>query len=108
MFKPKNACYLYLLLGVIVSFFLGGLWRSEQYKDACLDLGGGSKPGDYPICVVPIPRNRYVYREGDEFVCDEAGNIFINAEQAQKYHKNPGAYGATYCQSFVPDPEPES
>ena len=35
-----------------MSFWAGLLFQKAQYNDACLDLGGGQNPGQYPICVV--------------------------------------------------------
>lgn len=42
-----------LLLALLAgAFWLGMQWQAFQYRDACLDLGGGTMPGDYPLCVV--------------------------------------------------------
>ena len=35
-----------------MSFWAGLNFQKAQYKDACLDLGGGGNPGQHPICVV--------------------------------------------------------
>ncbi len=39
-------------LAAAMSFWAGSEFRKAQYDDACLDLGGGRNPGQYPICVV--------------------------------------------------------
>ncbi len=33
-------------------FLAGRAVERYQYEEACLDLGGGRHPGDYPICVL--------------------------------------------------------
>ena len=40
--------FLILFIGVV----LGYQWSQFEYKDKCLDLGGGFEPGGYPICVI--------------------------------------------------------
>ena len=38
---------------VAMSFWAGYQFQKAQYKDACLDLGGGAQnSGQYPICVI--------------------------------------------------------
>jgi preprotein translocase subunit SecD len=34
------------------AFGCGMVLQSYLYQDACLDMGGGQKPGNHPICVV--------------------------------------------------------
>ncbi|MDD9867841.1 MAG: hypothetical protein OXU73_00705 [Candidatus Campbellbacteria bacterium] len=41
-----------IFLGLVLAFWLGMEWHKAIYFDICLDLGGGSNPGGYPICVV--------------------------------------------------------
>lgn len=47
-----------ILLGLTVltvglfMFLAGRAVERYQYEEACLDLGGGRHPGDYPICVL--------------------------------------------------------
>jgi len=36
----------------VMSFWAGLQLKKAQYKDACLDLGGGENSGQYPICVI--------------------------------------------------------
>ena len=44
---------IFLLAGLlIVAFYAGMKVQAFIYEDACLDLGGGKNPGNYPICVV--------------------------------------------------------
>ncbi len=92
---------------LVVGILLGIYYQDFRYNDICLDLGGGKNPGNHSICVLEkAPEgNRYVVKEGDEFVCDERGNIFKNADEASKFYQDPGAYGATYCQYFEDEEE---
>jgi hypothetical protein len=94
-----------LLMGVIflvIGFFGGYKYFQFNYKDKCLDLGGGQNPGNYPICIVEgkiteVPdikeeENRQIY------FCDEKGNKFISEEEARKHGLKDAQFGATYCQ----------
>jgi len=37
---------------LIASFYAGVKWNQFHYNDLCLDMGGGMRPGDYPMCIV--------------------------------------------------------
>ena len=41
-----------LLILTGMAFIAGMQWERLGYEDRCLDLGGGIRPGDAPICVV--------------------------------------------------------
>ncbi len=41
-----------LVVVAVSAFQLGRQFQQFQYDDICLDLGGGSHPDGYPICVV--------------------------------------------------------
>jgi len=48
----KFGITLLLIITLMVGIFLGIQWEKFNYQDACLDLGGGMNPGNYPVCVV--------------------------------------------------------
>lgn len=41
-----------IIVAMLLSFWSGIQWKTFWYNDKCLDLGGGSNPGNYPICVI--------------------------------------------------------
>ncbi|WP_170607904.1 hypothetical protein [Ruegeria arenilitoris] len=41
-----------LLMVGLCMFVAGRAVERYQYEEACLDLGGGRHPGDYPICIM--------------------------------------------------------
>ncbi len=41
-----------LMVSLCVDFYLGMKWQRFRYLDACLDMGGGTNPGNHEICVI--------------------------------------------------------
>jgi hypothetical protein len=95
-----------LLMGVIflvIGFFGGYKYFQFNYKDKCLDLGGGQNPKDYPICVVEkkvAEKKSNIQEKKNEkvYFCDEKGNKFISEEEAKKHGLEEAQFGATFCQ----------
>ncbi len=101
-YKKSLVAFLCLFL-FSLGFVFGVKFGEFSYLDRCLDAGGGINPEVSFICLVKQEKSRYERKVGEEFVCDEKGNIFINTKEASRFYKNPGAYGATYCDYFIAD-----
>ena len=101
--KNKSKVKVFLIYSSLLVFgiYLGTFFYSWHYDDICLDLGGGRNPGDYPICVIEKTTDKYIHQNGDEFVCDDRGNIFLNYQEAKRFYKDDANFGATFCRDFI-------
>jgi hypothetical protein len=74
------SCIIFLFVG----FFVGYKYSQFDYKDKCLDLGGGQNPEHHSICV--IKEETVVARDDNTtYLCDEKGNKFISEDEAKKH-----------------------
>ncbi len=88
---------------LLTGFFGGYKYFQFDYRDKCLDLGGGQNPGNYPICVVEKKvaekkSNTQEKKNEKVYFCDEKGNKFISEDEARKCGLEDVQFGTAYCQ----------
>ena len=95
----KMSLIIYIVI-LVAAFFGGRWWQQFIYTDLCLDMGGGTNPNNYPICVLEVHApDRNPTRSDGIYFCDEKGNKFISKEEARKHGLQDSEFGATFCAS---------
>ncbi len=90
----KRAILIFIFFSFVLSFFAGVKWSEFNYDDICLDMGGGKKPGNYPICVI---EKEITKKDDTIYFCDEFGNKFVSEDEARRCGLSDAEFGATYC-----------